>query len=228
MPRYVGRAAERDRLSSVLGQLRAGLSAVLVLSGEAGIGKTYLLRWLAENAAGVRAVLVSGYEAEVGLGFAALHRLLLPLLSDPAELPDPQRDALGTAFGLVSGPAPSRFLVGLATVTLLQQAARKQPLLCVVDDVQWTDQETLDTLGFVGRRLDAEGVGLVLGLRSGARAPAGLRGIPEYRLVPMPEPDMRSLLFAAAATPPAPHVGARLIAESGGNPLALLEYLASL
>jgi hypothetical protein len=142
--------------------------------------------------------------------------------------PDPQRDALGAAFGLVSGPAPSRFLVGLATVTLLQQAARKQPLLCVVDDVQWTDQETLDTLGSVGRRLDAEGVSLVLGLRSGARAPAGLRGIPEYRLVPMPEPDMRSLLFAAAATPPAPHVGARLIAESGGNPLALLEYLASL
>lgn len=112
MPRYVGRAAERDRLSSVLGQLRAGLSAVLVLSGEAGIGKTYLLRWLAENAAGIRTVLVSAYEAEVGLGFAALHRLLLPLLSDPAELPDPQRDALGTAFGLVSGPAPSRFLVG--------------------------------------------------------------------------------------------------------------------
>ena len=96
----------------------------------------------------------------------------------------------------------------------------------MVDDVQWTDQETLDTLGFVGRRLDAEGVGLRLGLRSGARAPAGLRGTPEYRLVPMPEPDMRSLLFAAAATPPAPHVGARLIAESGGNPLALLEYLA--
>jgi DNA-binding CsgD family transcriptional regulator len=199
-----------------------------MLSGEAGIGKTHLLQWLTENADGMRTVVVSGYEAEVGLGFAALHRLLQPLFSDPAELPGPQRDALGTAFGLVSGPAPSRFLVGLATITLLQQAARKQPLLCVVDDVQWTDQETLDTLGFVGRRLDAEGVGLVLGLRSGEWAPAGLRGIPEHRLRHMPEPDMRSLLFAAAATPPAPHVGARLIAESDGNPLALLEYLASL
>jgi hypothetical protein len=199
VPRYVGRAAERDRLSSVLGQLRVGLSAVLVLSGEAGIGMTHLLRWPAENAAGIQTVLVSGYEAEVGLGFAALHRLLLPLLSDPAELPDPQRDALGAAFGLVSGPAPSRFLVGLATVTLLQQAARKQPLPCVVDDVRWTDQETLHTLGFAGRRLDAEGVGLVLGRRGGARAPAGLRGIPEYRLVPMPEPNKTAYRYGARA-----------------------------
>jgi DNA-binding CsgD family transcriptional regulator len=212
----------------VLGQVRAGLSGVLVLSGDPGIGKTSLLRWLAAESTGMQTVTVSGYEAEVGLGFAALQRLLRPLIDGLPELPGPQRDALGTAFGLVSGPAPDRFLVGLATITLLQQATRKQPLLCVVDDVQWADQETLDTLGFVARRLDAEGVGLVLSVRSSGLAPGALDGIPEHRLLPMPEPDMRSLLLAAAAAPPAPHVCARLISESEGNPLALLEYLASL
>jgi len=225
----VGRAADRDRLGAVLRQLRDGLSAVLVVCGDAGIGKTRLLRWAADDASDMRTVLVFGYEAEIGLGFAALHRLLLPLLGGLPGLPRPQREALGTAFGLSPGPAPNRFLVGLATVTLLQQAARERPLLCIVDDVQWTDQETLDILGFVARRLDAEGVGLILGLRGDNLVPAGqLAGIPWHELAPMPEHDMRSLLFAATAPAPAPNVVTRLIAESEGNPLALLEYLASL
>ena len=229
MPGLVGRAADRDRLGAVLRQLRQGLSAVLVVSGDAGIGKTRLLRWAADVARDMQTVQVSGYEAEIGLGFAALHRLLLPLLGSLPGLPGPQRDALGTAFGLSPGPAPNRFLVGLATVTLLQQAAQDRPLLCIVDDVQWTDQETLDILGFVARRLDTEGVALILGLRSSGMAPPSqLAGIPWHRLLPMPEHDMRSLLFAATASPPAPNVVTRLIAESEGNPLALLEYLASL
>jgi len=224
----VGRASDRDRLGGVLGQLRRGLSAVLVVSGDPGIGKTRLLRWAADDAGDMQTIMVSGYEAEIGLGFAALHRLLLPLLDGLPKLPDPQRDALGTAFGLVSGPPPNRFLVGLATAALLQRAVQDRPLLCVVDDVQWTDQESLDILGFVARRLDAEGVGLILGLRSDGRVPSRLAGIPEHRLLPMADLDMRSLLFAAAGSPPAPNVVARLIAESEGNPLALLEYLGSL
>ena len=179
MPGLVGRAADQDRLGAVLRQLRQGLSAVLVVSGDAGIGKTRLLWWAADVASDMRTVQVSGYEAEIGLGFAALHRLLLPLLGSLPGLPGPQRDALGTAFGLSPGPAPNRFLVGLATVTLLQQAARDRPLLCIVDDVQWTDQETLDILGFVARRLDTEGVGLILGLRSdGMVSPGQLAGVP--------------------------------------------------
>jgi predicted ATPase len=113
-------------------------------------------------------------------------------------------------------------------MTLLERGARNGPLLCVVDDVQWVDQETLDTLAFVARRLDAEGVGLILGLRSSGRAPAGLSGIPEHRLLPMSEQDMRSLLSVAARTLPTPQVAARLITESEGNPLSLLEYVASL
>ena len=225
---FVGRAADRDRLAAILQQVREGLSAVLVLSGDAGIGKTQLLRWTVDSAADVRTLLVSGYEAEIGLGFAALHRLLQPFLGYLPELPGPQRGALGTAFGLTSGPVPNRFLIGLGAMAVLQRAALKEPLLCAVDDAQWIDQESLDTLAFVARRLDAEGFGLILAVRTDGQLPRTLAGIPEHRLAPMPERDMRSLLYARASTPPAPHVAARLITESEGNPLALLEYLASL
>jgi DNA-binding CsgD family transcriptional regulator len=228
VPSFVGRAADRDRLAAVLRQLHGGLSAALVLSGDAGIGKTQLLRRTVDDAGDIQTIMVSGYESEIGLGFAALHRLVLPLLGDLSELPAPQREALAVAFGLESGTPPNRFLVGLATMTLLERTARDGPLLCVVDDVQWVDQETLDTLAFVARRLDAEGVGVILGLRSSGLVPAGLSGIPEHRLPPMSEQDMRSLLSAAARTRPAPQVAARLITESEGNPLALLEYAASL
>lgn len=227
-PSFVGRAADRDRLAAVLGQLRSGLSGALVVSGDAGIGKTQLLRRTVDDAGDIQTIMVSGYESEIGLGFAALHRLVLPMLGGLPELPAPQRDAFAIAFGLESGAPPNRFLVGLATMALLERGARNGPLLCVVDDVQWVDQETLDTLAFVARRLDAEGVGLILGLRSNGQARAGLSGIPEHRLAPMSEEDMRSLLSAAARTAPAPHVAARLITESEGNPLALLEYVASL
>ena len=225
---FVGRAAERSRLTAVLGQLRAGLSAVLVLSGDAGIGKTQLLAWTIDNAPDIRTLPVSGYEPETGLGFAALHRLVQPFLDDLAQLPEPQRDALATAFGLMAGPAPNRFLVGLGTMSVLQHAARDAPLLCVIDDAQWIDQETLDALAFVGRRLDAEGVGLIIALRSSGPARPALSGIPEHRLSALADHEMLALLRSAAAVPPAAHVAARLIEDSEGNPLALLEYLASL
>jgi DNA-binding CsgD family transcriptional regulator len=228
LPPFVGRSADRERLAAVVERLGAGLSAALVVSGDAGIGKTLLLRRTVENAGGIQTVMVSGYESELGLGFAALHRLVSPFLGVLRVLPEPQRDALATAFGLAAGPAPNRFLVGLATMTLLRETARRRPLLCVVDDVQWVDQETLDTLAFVARRLDAEAVGLVFGLRSTDRTAPWLGGIPEHRLRPMPDQDMRLLLSAAARIAPAPHIAARLITESQGNPLALLEYVASL
>lgn len=228
LPPFVGRSADRERLAAVLARLRAGLSAALVVSGDAGIGKTQLLQQVMREAGGLQTIMMSGYESEVRLGFAALHRLVSPFLGVLPDLPEPQREALATAFGLAAGPPPNRFLVGLATMTLLEQAAQKRPLLWVIDDVQWVDQDTVDALAFVARRLDAEGVGLIFGLRGSAGGLPGFSGIPEHHLPPMSEEDMRSLLSTAARTPPAPDVATRLITESEGNPLALLEYAASL
>ena len=225
---FIGRSADRNRIEALLPRLHDGLSAALVVSGEAGIGKTRLLRHLVQRAEDVQTITISGYEAEVRLDFAALHRLLATQLDRLDQLPAPQRDTLATVFGLAAGPAPNRLLVGLAAMTLLEQAARQRPLLCVVDDIQWVDQETMDVLAFVARRLDAEGIGMVFGLRSSGQPPVGLAGIPQHRLAPMSEEDMRSLLSGVAATPPAPDVSVRLVTESAGNPLALLEYLRSL
>jgi DNA-binding CsgD family transcriptional regulator len=223
----VGRAADLERLHALLAGVRVGSSAALVLSGDVGMGKSRLLRAVVEAAEGVRPLVVTGYEAEGRFAFSALHDLVRPLLDALPQLPPPQRDALRVAFGLDTGPQPNRFLVGLATMGLLAEAARARPMLIVVDDVQWIDQETLDILTFVARRLDAEGVGLVLGLRLDGLAPPVLSGIPEHRLPPMPEDDMRLLLAASTATAPPPHVAARLVGESEGNPLALVEYVAS-
>lgn len=225
---FVGRAADRGRVEAVLPRLRDGLSAALVVSGEAGIGKTQLLRQLLQRADDLHTITISGYEAEVRLDFAALHRLLATLLDGLDQLPAPQRDTLATVFGLASGPVPNPLLVGLAAMTLLEQAARRRPVLCVVDDVQWVDQETMDVLAFVARRLDAEGIGMIFGLRSSGQPPPGLAGIPQHRLAPMPDDDMRSLLSGAAPGPLVPDIAARLVTESAGNPLALLEYLRSL
>ena len=215
-------------MGALLANLRAGHSAALVLSGEAGIGKTELLRHTVREAGEMRVAAVSGYESEVQIGFAALHRLAHDLFREHSRLPVPQREALAVTFGLEPGPAPNRFLVGLGMTTLLASAARAHPLLCTVDDAQWVDQETMDTLAFVARRLDSENVGLVFALRSSGSLPHVLGGIPEHRLAPMSEQEMRTLLAAAGATAPAAHVAARLIEESDGNPLALLEYVASL
>jgi DNA-binding CsgD family transcriptional regulator len=225
---FIGRSADRARLEAVLPRLHQGLSAALIVSGDAGIGKTQLLQQLLQRATDLQTITISGYEAEVRLGFAALHRFLAAQLDRLDQLPAPQRDALAIAFGLASGRAPDRFLVGLASMTLLEQAARERPLLCVIDDVQWVDQDSLDTLAFVARRLDAEGVGMVFGLRDSGQTPSGLVGIPQHRLAPMLDQDMRSMLSQATPISPTPDVTARLINESDGNPLALLEYVGSL
>ena len=159
------RLPERAALSQLLDGARAGRSGVLVVRGEPGVGKTALLDWAVESAAGLRVVRVAGVESEMELAFAAVQQLCAPMLDKLGGLPDPQRAALGVAFGLSTGAAPDRFLVGLAALSLLSEVAERQPLLCVVDDAQWLDRASALVLAFVARRLLAEPVALVFAAR---------------------------------------------------------------
>src|SRR4029077_326398 len=159
------RVNERGVLDRLVAGVRAGESHVLVLRGEAGVGKTALLRHLPTAAGGCRVTWSTGVESEMELAFAGLHALCAPLLSRLGALPGPQRDALSTAFGLSAGSPPERFLVGLAVLSLLADAAEEQPLVCIVDDAQWLDQVSAQTLAFVARRLLAERVGFVFAVR---------------------------------------------------------------
>jgi AAA ATPase-like protein len=161
----LNRVNERDVLERLLASVRGGQSRVLVLRGEAGVGKTALLGHLSAVAAGCRVARAAGVESEMELAFAGLHALCVPMLDRVEHLPAPQREALGTAFGLSAGPPPDRFLVGLAVLSLLADAAEERPLVCVVDDAQWLDRVSALTLGFVARRLLAERVGLVFARR---------------------------------------------------------------
>ena len=133
----VDRVGETGVLEQLLASVRDGLSGVLVLRGQAGIGKTALLDWTAGQAGDMRVVRLSGVESEMDLGFAAAHQLLVPFLGGREQLPGPQRDALGAAFGFVAGQAPDRFLVGLGALTLITGAAVQRPVLCLIDDAQW-------------------------------------------------------------------------------------------
>ena len=152
-------------LSGLLAAARAGRSGVLVLRGEPGVGKTALLEYAIEEAAGLYVTRVAGVESEMELAFAALQQLCAPMVDKLEGLPDPQRHALGVAFGLETGAAPDRFLVGLAALSLLSAVAERQPVLCVVDDAQWLDRASAQTLAFVARRLLAEPVALVFATR---------------------------------------------------------------
>jgi predicted ATPase len=160
-----GRRAERGVLDELTAAVRAGGSRVLVVRGEPGVGKSALLDYLAGRAAGCRVVRAAGAESEMELAFAGLHQLLTPVLDRLESLPGPQQKALRTAFGLSNGPAPDRFLVGLAVLGLLSEVAGQRPLVCVVDDEQWLDRASVQALGFVARRLAAEPVGLVFAAR---------------------------------------------------------------
>ena len=199
-----------------------------MLVGEAGIGKTRLLDYAAEAAADLRTVRVAGMEAEARLGFAALHRLLLPFLDRLDRLPGPQRDALCSAFGLRAGPPADRFLAGLAALTLLADAAVEQPLICLVDDAQWLDRESTEVLGLVGRRLHADDIGLVLAVRDDhpgdPSGTAAFDGLPALRLSGLSEPDAILLLDSARTGRSGPSTIGRIVAETGGNPLALIEF----
>ncbi len=215
-----GRRAERGVLDQLAEAVSQGESRALVLHGEAGIGKTALLDYLAGHARGAQVVRAAGVQSEMELAFSGLHQLCGPLLDRLAALPGPQRDALRIAFGLSSGSAPDRFLVGLATLSLLSAAAERQPLLGLIDDQQWLDHASAQILAFVARRLGAESVGMVFA----ARAPSGdLAGLPRLALSGLPDADARALLDSALSAPLDTRVRDQIIAETRGNPLALLE-----
>ena len=216
----LGRLPERAALSQLLDTARAGRSGVLVMRGEPGIGKTALLEYAIESAAGLRVVRVAGVESEMELAFAALQQLCAPMLDKLAGLPDPQREALGVAFGLTTGAAPDRFLVGLAALSLLSEAAEQQPLLCVVDDAQWLDRASAQVLAFVARRLLADPVALVFATREPGEE---YRGPPELLVGGLREGDARELLGSVITGPLDEQVRDRIVAETRGNPLALLE-----
>src|SRR6266481_6894299 len=172
-PGLVGRRVEREALNQLLDDVRAGHSRVLVVRGEPGVGKTALLEYVVEQASGCRVVRAAGIQSEMELAFAGLHQLCAPMLDRLERLPVPQRDALRTAFGVSHGPAPDRFLIGLAVLSLLSEVAEERPLICLVDDEQWLDRASAQALAFVARRLEAESVGLVFAARRAGEELAG-------------------------------------------------------
>jgi DNA-binding CsgD family transcriptional regulator len=220
--RLLGRRGEREALDRLLARLRTGRSPVLVLRGEAGVGKTALLEYLVDEASGCRVVRASGAESEMELAYAGLQQLCAPMLDHLEALPGPQREALSTAFGLSAGDPPDRFFVGLAVLSLCAEAARDRPLLCVVDDVQWLDRASAHALAFVARRLDAESVALVLAIRE-IGDESELPGLPDITVRGLTDTDARALLESAIHVHVDERVRNRIVAETRGNPLALLE-----
>lgn len=216
-----GRAAECRALDALISTVTDGDSQVLVLRGEAGVGKTALLGYLSERASALRVLHVAGVQSDMELAYAGLQQLCAPLMEHLGELPDPQRLALDIAFGRGVGEAPDRFLVGLAVLSLMAAAAQRQPLLCVVDDAQWLDQVTVQTLGFVARRLLAEPIALVFAARDDGAQP--LAGLPELAVGGLSDGDARELLESVLLGAIDPPVLARVVSETRGNPLALLE-----
>jgi DNA-binding CsgD family transcriptional regulator len=216
------RVQERAALDRLVASVRAGESSVLVLRGEAGVGKTALLGHLTAAASGFRVATAAGVESEMELAFAGLHALCAPMLGGLDRLPEPQRDALSTAFGLSSGPPPERFLVGLAVLSLLADVAEEQPLLCIVDDAHWLDRVSAQTLGFVARRLLAERIALVLSVRDPGDE-RQFEGLPELVVGGLAANDARLLLDTTIPGPIDEQVRARILDETRGNPLALIE-----
>jgi DNA-binding CsgD family transcriptional regulator len=215
-----GRRGECATLDRVLDDLERGQSAVLVVRGPAGIGKSALLDYVARSGSEARVARAAGVDSEMELAFAGLHQLCGPLLKGLDRLPGPQRDALGAAFGLGDGGGADRFLVGLAVLSLLSETAAERPLICLVDDVQWLDRASLDTLSFVARRLYAESVALILATRTPVDE---LSGLPELVVEGLRDQDARALLDSVVGQALDVRVRDRILAEAAGNPLALME-----
>jgi len=224
---FRGRARERQALDGLLDRVHGGESAVLVIRGEAGIGKTALMRYCGRQASGCRLVQVDGVESEMELPLAALHQLCTPMLSGLDALPQPQQRALRVAFGLAAEPAPDRFVLGLAVLSLLAENAAARPLVCLVDDAQWLDEASSQVLGFVGRRLLAEPVGLLFAVREAA-GERMFPGLPALTVEGLTGEDARALLTAAVPGHLDKRVCDRIVAETGGNPLGLLELARGL
>ena len=217
-----GRRDECSALDRLLQRIRVGESAVLVLRGEAGMGKTALLEYVAEQATGCRVARAAGVQAEMELAFAGLHHLCAPMLDGLDRLPGPQREALQVAFGLQGGGAPDRFLVALAALTLLAEAAESRPLVCLIDDAQWLDRASAQVFAFVARRLLADQIAVVFAVREPSDTDE-LAGLPELVVGGLADSDARALLESALPGPVDAVVRRRLLDETRGNPLALLE-----
>jgi DNA-binding CsgD family transcriptional regulator len=218
----LGRTDECAVLDGLVADARVGQSRVLVLRGEAGIGKTALLDYLEANADGCRVAGCAGVESEMEMAYAGLHQLCAPFLDRVDRLPAPQRGALGIAFGLTTGEVPDRFLVGLAVLNLLAELAEQQPLLCVVDDAQWLDRVSVQTLAFVARRLLAERIAIVIAVRE-PLGEADLDGLPALVILGLSDADAGDLLDSVIRGRVDQRVSDRIVAETRGNPLALLE-----
>lgn len=217
-----GRTSECASMDALLDAARGGRSQTVVLRGEAGIGKTALLDYVAARSTGCRVVRAVGCESEMELPFAAVHLLSQPLLEGVHRLPSPQREALETAFGLRPGRPPDRFFVGLALLSQLSEHAEAAPLVCLIDDAQWLDRSSAQVLSFIARRLDAESVVIVLAERDGD-APSEFEGLPELRLTGLSDVEAAQLVASATLGPLDKSVHGRIVAEAHGNPLALLE-----
>ena len=206
--------------TQVVAAIREGESRVLVVRGDAGVGKSALLDHMAQSASDVRILRAVGVESEMELAFATLHQLCAPLLDRLPRLPGPQCEALETVFGTRVGAPPDRFLVGLAVLSLLSDVSEERPLLCVIDDAQWLDRASAQVLGFVARRLLAESIALVFGARQPGRE---LLGLPEHEVGGLPAAAARALLDSAIPARLDGRIRDRIVAETRGNPLALLE-----
>jgi DNA-binding CsgD family transcriptional regulator len=224
----LGREVEREAIDALVVAARDGLSGVLMLTGEPGIGKTRLLEYAAAAAADLVVIGLTGVESETQLGFGALHRLLRPFLDRVPGLPAPQREALGAAFGLRHSEPPDRYLVGLATLTVLAGAAASQPVLCLVDDVHWLDGESAEALAFTARRLHADSLAFIFAGRPEAAGQAAFTALSARRLSGMEPLDARALLALGVDGSLDPVVADRLVAGTGGNPLALIELAVQL
>src|SRR3954471_16461843 len=215
-----GRRTECETLDHLLESVRAGQSGALVLRGKPGIGKTALLDYAIDSAPDLRVVRAAAVESEIELPFAGLHQLCVPLLDRLACLPAPQRETLETVFGLSTGSPPDRFFVGLAVLSLISEASEAGPLLCVVDDAQWLNRESAQALAFVARRLSAESVAILVA----SREPNDDFGdLPELVVQGLQARDARELLSSVVGGPMDVDVRERIVAETRGNPLALLE-----
>src|SRR5882672_1567062 len=227
-PAFLDRIDECRSLDLLLAAVRDGQSAVAVIRGEAGIGKTALLRYTSDQASGFLAVQVTGSEAEMELPFAGIHQLCAPAVLEHLDaLPPPQRDALTVALGLAAGDVPERFLVGLAVLGLLSAAAEARPLLCIIEDAQWLDSASGMILGFVARRLLAESVAMVVAVRE-PNTRHEFDGLPELHVPGLPEADAHTLLMRAVPGRLDDRVRDRIVGETRGNPLALLDLPRSL
>lgn len=216
-----GRESDRALLDNVTAEVRSGRSQVLVLRGEAGIGKTALLDYMSEQAVGFSSTRVAGIEADMELAFAGLQQLCAPLMGHLGSLPQPQQEALEVAFGYGVGPVPDRFVVGLAVLSLMAAASAEGPLLCIVDDAQWLDQVSVQTLAFVARRLLAEPVAMVFAVRDGFADV--LADLPDHTVVALSDTAARELLESVMIGGIDPSVRDRIVSETRGLPLAILD-----